>query len=64
MLHGSTILEVGAAPRSAQDSPQRLLENLFFAFEHCLKFGLVLGPIEIDFGSQNGAQKMSGQFVL
>ena len=43
------------APRSAQDGSKRLLKSNFFALENRLKFGLVLGPILVDFGSQNGA---------
>ena len=42
------------APRSTPDGPKRLLKSNFFAFENRLKFGLVLGPILVDFGSQNG----------
>ena len=64
MLHGSTILEVRAAPRSAQDTLQRLLESFFFAFKNGLKFGLVLGPILVDFGHQNRIQKMLDQYVF
>jgi hypothetical protein len=38
------------APRSAQDGSKRLLKRNFFALENRLKFGLVLGPILVDFG--------------
>ena len=41
------------APRSAQDGSKRLLESNFFALENRLKFGFVLAPILIDFGSRN-----------
>ena len=38
------------APRSAQDGSKRLLESIVFALENRLNFGLVLGPILVDFG--------------
>ena len=44
------------APRSAQDGSKRLLKTNFFALENRLKFGRVLGPILVDFGSSLGAQ--------
>ena len=40
-------------PRSAQDGSKRLLKTNFFALENRLKFGLVLAPILVDFGSRN-----------
>jgi len=39
-----------SAPRSAQDGSKRLLKSNFFALQNRLKFGLVLGPILVDFG--------------
>ena len=41
------------APRSAQDGSKRLLKTNFFAVENRLKFGVVLAPILVDFGSRN-----------
>ena len=38
------------ASRSAQDGSKRLLKSNFFALENLLKFGVVLGPILVDFG--------------
>ena len=46
------------APRSAQDGSKRLLKRNFFGLENRLKFGLVLGPILVDFGSSLGAPKI------
>ena len=40
-------------PRSAQDSPKRLLKTKFFAVENRVMFCLVLAPILVDFGSRN-----------
>ena len=37
-------------PRSAQDGSKRVLNTIFFALENRLNFGLVLGPILVDFG--------------
>ena len=49
------------ATRSAQDGPKRLLESTFFVFKNSLKFGLVLGPILVDFGLPNPSQKTWGE---
>ena len=38
------------ATSSAQDGSKRLLKMIFFALGNRLKFGLVLGPILVDFG--------------
>ena len=46
------------ALRSAQDGSKRLLKSNFFALENRLKFGLVLGPILVDFGSSLGGPKI------
>ena len=47
-------------PRSAQDGSKRLLKTTFFALENRLNFGLVLGPILVDFGLLFGELQMSG----
>ena len=43
------------APRSAQDGSKRLLKNNFFGRENRLKFGLVLAPIWVEFGSRKAS---------
>ena len=45
------------ASRSAPDGSKRFLKSIFFALENCSKFGLVLGPILVDFGLPIGGQK-------
>ena len=45
-------------PRSAQDGSKRVLKTIFFALENRLNFGLVLGPILVDFGSSLGGPKI------
>ena len=45
------------APRSAQDGPKTVLKTIFFALENRLNFGLVLGPILVDFSLPNAPQK-------
>ena len=47
-------------PRSAQDGSKRLLKTTFFALEIRLNFGLVLGPILVDFGVLFGGLQTSG----
>ena len=45
------------APRSAQDGSKRLLKTIFFALENRLNFGLVLGPILVDFEPPKPSKK-------
>ena len=43
-------MDLKMGPRSAQEGCKRLLKNNFVVLENRLKFGLVLGPILVDFG--------------
>ena len=42
-------------PRSAQDDPKTVLDADFEHLKHCIKFGLVLGPILDQFGVPKGS---------